>query len=176
MRKSGFLTLGLVVGAVLSFLVLIGLYDRPAPLPADIRADRIVVHKADHKMILYKDKEVLREYPISIGRGGLAPKTREHDLLTPEGLYFITGKKLNSSYYKSLRISYPSGVDIHMAKKRKVSPGSDIMIHGIRNGLGWVSYLHRRFDWTAGCIAVTNHEMDEIMNAVEIGTPIEIMH
>ncbi|HEX8394201.1 MAG TPA: L,D-transpeptidase family protein, partial [Longimicrobium sp.] len=74
----------------------------------------------------------------------------------------------------ALHVSYPAAADVAAARARGVSPGGQIMVHGIRNGAGWIGRLHRLADWTDGCIAVTNREMDEIWRAVPVGTPIEI--
>lgn len=143
-------------------------------LPAGTTADKIVVEKSRHMMTLYKDGESLRAYQISLGRGGLDPKGREGDNLTPEGLYRINGRNERSAFHLALRISYPETRDVEAAREKGQSPGSDIMIHGIRNGLGWLDTLHRQLDWTAGCVAVTNREIEEIWRVVPDGTPIEI--
>lgn len=150
----------------------------PVPgFPEDgvVRADRIVVRKADRTLRLYQDNIAVRTYRIALGGGGLAPKRREGDRRTPEGLYRIEGRNPRSAYHLSLRISYPAARDIAHAKKRGVPPGSDIMIHGLPNGKGWIGANHRRFDWTDGCIAVTDAEIEEIWAAVPDGTPIEIL-
>lgn len=83
-------------------------------------------------------------------------------------------KNEQSSYYRSMHISYPNAEDKAQARRRGVSPGGFIMIHGQRNGFGWLSTVMQKFDWTDGCIAITNDEMDEFMNLVAPGTPIEI--
>ena len=98
----------------------------------------------------------------------------ENNERTPEGLYSINGRNPNSSFHRSLQISYPDAEDRARAAGAGVDPGGLIMIHGIRNGLGWVGGLHRIIDWTNGCVAVTNAEMDEIWDSVEVGTPVEI--
>ena len=146
----------------------------PRPLPPGTRADRILVEKERHLLTLYRGDEALRSYPVSLGRGGLAPKTREGDGRTPEGRYHIIGRNPNSAYHRSLHISYPAARDIEAASARGEPPGSDITIHGIPNGRERVGEWHRKIDWTAGCIAVTNAEIDEIWRVVPNGTPIEI--
>lgn len=148
--------------------------DARDALPAGMTADRIIVEKSRHRLTLYKDGALIRTYEVSLGRGGLAPKSREGDNLTPDGLYWINGRNPHSAYHLSLRISYPDAGDMEAARARGEPPGSDIMIHGIRNGMGWLGAIHRSLDWTAGCIAVTNREIEEIWRAVPDGTPIEI--
>jgi murein L,D-transpeptidase YafK len=111
---------------------------------------------------------------VSLGRHPVGPKEREGDKRTPEGLYLVESHKLNSSFHRALKVSYPSAADRIAAEKRGQPPGSDIMVHGIRNGLGLIGRLERLRDWTSGCIAVTNPEIEEIYRAVPDGTPIEI--
>jgi murein L,D-transpeptidase YafK len=101
-------------------------------------------------------------------------KEREGDNRTPEGNYLIDSKSSDSQFYKSLHISYPSAEDIARAKANGYSPGGAVLIHGLRNDLKWIGRLHVLKDWTRGCIAVTNEELDEIWRVVPIGTPIEI--
>src|SRR5690606_10668669 len=102
------------------------------------------------------------------------PKEREGDKKTPEGQYLIDFKKPDSAYFRALHISYPNAADTVRAESKGVSPGSAIMIHGIRNGFGWIGRLHRLADWTQGCIAVTNQEMAELYQAIPEGTAIEL--
>jgi len=103
----------------------------------------------------------------------LAPKEREGDGRTPEGRYKIEAKYVNQ-YHKALRISYPDAEDRKRAAKLGVSPGGSILIHGLPNGKGYIGAAHRLYDWTLGCIAVTDEEIDEIWNLVPVGTPVEI--
>ena len=143
----------------------------PAP---EQKATRVLVLKRDHKMELLSGETVIKTYTVALGRGGLAPKQRQGDHLTPEGLYQIDRRNKNSRFYLALHVSYPNEVDRERALKLGVDPGGDIMIHGITNGLGWLGSMHRTIDWTNGCIAVTDAEMDEIWLLVPDGTPIEI--
>lgn len=143
-------------------------------LSADARADRIVVEKSRRLMTLYSQGKALKSYRVALGRGGPGPKLRRGDNRSPEGLYRISGHNPASDFHLSLRISYPSPRDLENARKRGEDPGDDIMIHGIGPGFGWLRGLHRRIDWTAGCVAVTNAEIEEIYRAVPNGTPIEI--
>jgi murein L,D-transpeptidase YafK len=143
-------------------------------LPADVRADKVVIEKSSHKMFLMNGKDILKTYTVALGSGGPGPKTQEGDGKTPEGAYRIAGRKRESRFHYALKISYPEAKDIDAARKRGVRPGGGIMIHGIRNGLGWLGPAQRMLDWTAGCIAVTDGEIDEIAHAVPDGTPVEI--
>ena len=125
-------------------------------------------------MQLFSGETVIKTYTVALGRGGLAPKQRQGDHLTPQGLYQIDRRNQDSRFYLALHISYPNEIDRERARKLGVSPGGDIMIHGITDGLGWLGSTHHMIDWTNGCIAVTDAEMDEIWLLVPIGTPIEI--
>jgi len=143
-------------------------------LAPGVLADRIVVLKSKRQLELYAHGKLLKRYAISLGRHPIGPKEREGDKRTPEGLYTIESHNPHSSFHRALKVSYPSAADRLAAEKRGVAPGGDIMIHGIRNGLGLIGRLQRRVDWTAGCMAVTNPEIEEIYRAVPDGTPIEI--
>ena len=110
----------------------------------------------------------------ALGGSPVGPKERQRDNKTPEGTYTIESRNRHSDYHLSLRISYPNEKDKKRAKELGVSPGDDIMIHGIKNGLSWVGGFHTEIDWTEGCIAVTNKEMEEIARLVPNGTPVEI--
>lgn len=145
-----------------------------SPARAESPADLIVVRKAKREMLLLREGRPLRTYSIALGRTPIGPKRRQGDGKTPEGEYTITGRNKNSSYHRSLRISYPSAEDHTRARRAGVSPGGDIMIHGLPNGLGRLGAAHRQNDWTEGCIAVTNHEIEEIWRLVPNGTPIRI--
>ena len=113
-------------------------------------------------------------FEVALGRGPNGPKQRMGDHKTPEGEYVIDAKKSHSRFYRALHISYPNQMDRKRAQEAGVDPGGDVEIHGIQNGLGWIGGVHRRFDWTDGCIAVTDDEIDEIWNQVTVGTPVEI--
>lgn len=138
------------------------------------RADSIVILKKEHVMELLAGGKVMRTYKVALGRGGLAPKEREGDGRTPEGRYTIDAKYEHSTYHKALHVSYPNADDRKRAVRLAVPPGGAIMIHGLPNGKGWVGPRHRLYDWTLGCIAVTDQEIDEIWSLVPVGTPVEI--
>ena len=144
------------------------------PLPDGSTADGILVEKALRRLTLYQGTNALRQYRVALGRRPVGDKEQEGDKKTPEGVFTIDRRKLDSSFHLSLHISYPDEFHTVRAKGKGVSPGSDIMIHGIRNGLSWAGKIHRWIDWTAGCIAVTDWEIQEIAKAVPDGTRIEI--
>ncbi len=146
----------------------------PAPVAEPERADRIVVEKATRRLALLRGDTVLATYSVSLGFAPQGHKQREGDGRTPEGFYRIEWKNPQSVAHLSLKVSYPEAADVASAQARGEPPGGDIMVHGLMNGFGWVSRLHRMMDWTHGCIAVTNAEIREIYARVEPGTPIEI--
>lgn len=149
-------------------------FSQFAPSEGEQKADAILILKKDHLMELLSRGKVFRTYKVALGQGGLAPKRREGDARTPEGHYVIDAKYEHSKYHKALHVSYPDAEDRRRAAKLGVSPGGAIMIHGLPNGKGWVGSRHRLFDWTLGCIAVTDEEIDEIWTRVSVGTSVEI--
>ena len=138
-------------------------------------ADRVVVRKAERRLQLFAGAAVLGDYEISLGRNPEGPKRALGDGRTPEGRYRIDFRKSDSDYYRALHISYPSSQDRKRAEQLGVEPGGAIMIHGLPNGLGVIGPAHRLVDWTDGCIALTNEEMDELWAMVPDGIPIEIL-
>ena len=139
-----------------------------------LRADRIVVHKARREMLLLLGNSLLRTYRIALGRDPIGHKEREGDGRTPEGRYIIDWRNPKSRYFLSLHISYPNEVDRARAAALGVDPGGDIMIHGLPPAFKDYGAAHREFDWTEGCIAVTDEEIEEIWRAVPQGAPIQI--
>ncbi len=146
----------------------------PEMAAPDQQADMILVDKSARRLSLLRDGAVLRDYRISLGANPEGHKQQEGDERTPEGEYVIDWRNPNSIAHLSLHISYPNQEDKVRAATRGVSPGGNIMIHGIANGWGWLGGWHRFWDWTDGCIAVTNAEMREIWSRVPNGTPIRI--
>jgi len=138
------------------------------------KADSILILKKDHLLELLAGGKVIRTYKVALGSGGLAPKMREGDGRTPEGHYVIDARNAASAYHRALHISYPNAEDRQRAAKLGVSPGGAVMIHGLPNGKGFIGSAHRLYDWTLGCVAVTDDEIDEIWNMVPVGTPVEI--
>jgi murein L,D-transpeptidase YafK len=138
-------------------------------------ADHIIIEKKAHRMTLYRGKKVLKTYRISLGRAPIGPKEKRGDHKTPEGHYVIDGRNPNSAYHLSLHISYPTPTQTENAEALGLSPGGQIMIHGLPNGMPNVGSLQQLYDWTDGCVAVTNSEMDEVWNLVPDGTPVDIL-
>jgi len=137
-------------------------------------ADKVLIQKKERRLTLLSKGEVIKTYKIALGGNPVGPKERQGDHKTPEGTYIIDSRNQNSGYHLSLHISYPNEKDKIRAKELGVSPGGDIMIHGIKNGLTWVGASHAEVDWTKGCIAVADHEMEEIYKLVPNGTTVEI--
>jgi murein L,D-transpeptidase YafK len=136
--------------------------------------DKVLIEKQARRLTLLTKGEVIKTYPIALGGNPVGPKERQGDNKTPEGTYIIDSRNGNSGFHLSLHISYPNEQDKRRAKKLGVSPGGNIMIHGIKNGFAQVGASHAGVDWTEGCIAVTNQEMEEIYRFVPIGTIVEI--
>ena len=145
-----------------------------SPLPRDAVADRILVEKAARRLTLFQNGRTLKSYSVALGRAPTGPKEYEGDQRTPEGIYKVDFHKSDSDYHLALHISYPEQHDVDRAAAQGLSAGSDIMIHGLPNGRGWIGRFHRRSDWTAGCIAVADFEIEEIYRAVPDGTPVEL--
>lgn len=143
-------------------------------LPADTKIDKLVVIKSKRAMEAYSNGRVIKTYRISLGQNPLGDKVSEGDKRTPEGEYTINAKNRKSAFHKNLGVSYPNQTDLHEARERGVDAGGNIKIHGLKNGIGFIGKFHRLLNWTAGCIAVTDEEMDELYKKVEIGTPIII--
>lgn len=143
-----------------------------AALPAPVT--RIVVDKSRRVMTVYNGTKPLKTYRIALGGNPEGHKQHEGDSRTPEGRYVIDAKNPNSSFHLSLRISYPNRTDTQKARRKGLSPGGAIMIHGTPDGLATLNAFGFYSDWTAGCIAVTNDEIEEIFAATRVGTPIVI--
>jgi outer membrane protein assembly factor BamD (BamD/ComL family) len=135
---------------------------------------KVLVEKGERRLSLLSKGNVLRSYKIALGGDPIGPKERQGDNRTPEGTYIIDSRNRDSGYHLSLHISYPNERDVKRAKALGVSPGGNIMIHGLKNGFSWVGDSHAESDWTRGCIAVTDEEIEEIATLVPIGTTIEI--
>lgn len=160
---------------VLVIIALCGLGSARAGSNAGIHADRVRVFKRERRLELVNQGRVIKSYRIALGGEPVGPKARQGDHRTPEGLYILDSRNAHSQFYKSIHISYPNAQDRASARRQGVSPGGDVFVHGLPNGYGWVGSSHRLKDWTDGCIAVTNDEIDEIWSAVKDGTPIEIL-
>jgi murein L,D-transpeptidase YafK len=160
---------GLAIG--LSWALAVG--ARPAGKPS-LRADRIVVEKAGRRLTLMWQGRPVKAYRVALGRDPVGKKRCEGDHRTPEGIYRIDSRNAQSAYHRSLHVSYPNTEDTADARRLRCSPGGSIMIHGLPNGYGWIGASHRLRDWTLGCIAVTDPEIEEIWSAAPNGTMVEI--
>lgn len=138
-----------------------------------VKADRIVILKSKHLMILMANGKPLRSYRVALGRASGA-KERQGDHKTPVGQYVIDEKNAQSRFHLALHISYPNAADRKRAHDAGVDPGGAIMIHGVEKQFAWLGSLQHEVDWTDGCIAVTDGEMDEVWQLVPVGTPVEI--
>ena len=145
--------------------------DNP-PLPTSAVADKVLVLKSERKLLLMKGNELLKTYTVSLGGNPVGLKIREGDHKTPEGNYVLDRHNSHSQYHKSIHISYPNADDVARARKLGVPTGGDLFIHGLPND--YEGPTQQLGDWTEGCIAVTNAEIDEIWRVVADGTPIEI--
>jgi murein L,D-transpeptidase YafK len=137
-------------------------------------ADSLVVAKRAHTLTLFHMGRAVRTYRVALGRAPVGDKVRKGDERTPEGLYHIDARNPGSRYYKSLHISYPDAKHIQRARSLGVSPGGDVMIHGLPPRFASYGASQADHDWTEGCIALSDQQMDEIWRAVPVGTPILI--
>ncbi|MDQ6768975.1 MAG: L,D-transpeptidase family protein [Gemmatimonadota bacterium] len=145
-----------------------------SPLPSGVRGDRLLVEKAAHRMGLFRGDSLLKVYRVALSRAPVGDKMQEGDNRVPEGVYRIDRRLEHSRFHRALHVSYPDSAHATRAHALGLAPGGDVMVHGIKNGLGWVGAWQRRLDWTKGCIAVTNAEIDELWRAVPDGAIIEI--
>jgi murein L,D-transpeptidase YafK len=138
------------------------------------KADRVIVEKSARTMTLMRDGKVLKVYKVALSREPVGAKDREGDHKVPEGEYVVDSKNPHSRFQLALHISYPNAADVQRARKLGVKPGGNIEIHGLDSKYAWVGSLQRQVDWTDGCIAVTNSEIEEIWPLVAVGTPVVI--
>lgn len=148
----------------------------PFAIIANVNAnvDLVIVDKSVRRMYLMESGTVVKEYKVALGGQVRGHKRQEGDQRTPEGLYTLDFKKEDSAFYRSMHISYPNAEDVENARSEGVKPGGAIMVHGQKNGWGNLAFVSKYFDWTDGCIALTNAEMDEFMTLVDVGTKIRI--
>jgi len=145
-----------------------------SPSLAAEKADRVLVEKAKHKLTLFNNGKVIASYHVVFGSNPVGHKEQEGDERTPEGNYTLDSKNAKSAYHKSIHISYPNAKDIANAKNKGVSAGSAIMIHGQKNGYAAFEQQTQKFNWTLGCIALTNKDMDDLWSKINVPTKIEI--
>jgi murein L,D-transpeptidase YafK len=139
------------------------------------QADHIVIEKAERRLTLYAGERPVASFFVALGQEPVGPKRCQGDNRTPEGLYRVAGRKADSDFHRALRLSYPSEADIERARAQGCEPGGDIMIHGLKNE--WSRKMGRRHllrDWTLGCVAVTNEEIERIWQMVADGVTVEI--
>lgn len=163
-----------VLLAICAFALYFYAHHNWHPVPAGTTIDGIIVEKSARKLSVIRDGNQIKSYRIALGRNPVGAKQKEGDMKTPEGIYKIDSRNAQSNFHLALHISYPSNEDNHRATARGVSAGSDIMIHGIQNGRGWIGAFHRWKNWTAGCIALTDEEIEELWRVTPDGTTIEI--
>ncbi len=158
---------------IAALLAGVGLLPMTA-VAADGRVDRVIIDKSERSLVLVNGDRPIRSYTVALGASPKGPKRFEGDERTPEGVYTIDFRNDNSAFHLALRISYPNEADRMCALEAGLDPGGQIMIHGLKNGQGWLGERHLGDDWTDGCIAVTNAEIEEIWSLVDLGTPVEI--
>ncbi|MGO7633662.1 murein L,D-transpeptidase family protein [Rhizobium leguminosarum] len=178
--RNKFIVLAAVIISLFVYTKLMAKIGSGSPPPPDApleqRADLIRVYKAERRMVLLRGDAPISTYRISLGTAAdEGPKQREGDEKTPEGRYEIDWRNPQSMAHLSLHISYPGPDDRRNAEAGGFPPGGNIMIHGLPNGWGLFGNTHQLWDWTDGCIAVTNSEMRDIWARVPNHTPIEIV-
>ena len=136
--------------------------------------DHILVLKSERKLLLMAGEDVVRSMDISLGLMPEGPKRREGDYRTPEGQYVIEAKNKNSDFFLSLKVSYPNARDLSLARELGVDPGGQIMIHGLPNEPKYAEAMYKGWDWTDGCIAVSNSDMVDLWRLIPVAMPIEI--
>ncbi len=168
MRKTGIIILIIISGLGIYY------FFPEKKLDTSKNIDKILVLKSERQLQVFSKGKLIKTYKISLGREPKGAKQFEGDDKTPEGKYMINDKNPNSGYHLNLGISYPSAANTRFAREKEKSPGVLIKIHGLKNGLAYIGKFHRFVDWTHGCIAVTNKEIEELYHNIKIGTPIEI--
>lgn len=192
------MTLSFLIGAATSLLPLLSPSDstratssatpkittpaKPVPTPAargrltatPLAGDSVVVDKSDRTLTLYSRGAPVRIYFIALGKNPTGDKVHEGDNRTPEGVFRLIGRNPQSKFHLALRISYPDIRHVERARAKGLEPGGDIMVHGLAPEFASAGNAHRLQDWTNGCIALTNEEIEELWSAVTDGTPIEI--
>lgn len=170
LRLLGVVLLGLGAAAP----VAVGTGSAAAAAVGPGKADKVLVVKGERRLYLLRDGEILKSYRVALGKEPRGTKLHEGDGRTPEGRYVLDARNAASNFHRAIRISYPGPADRARARALGESAGGLIMIHGLPNERPAWGEEHWMFNWTSGCIAVTNREIDEIWDSVELGTPIEI--
>jgi len=138
------------------------------------RVDLVRVVKSEHRLYLMSNGRIVDTFHVALGRHPVGTKQQEGDGRTPEGRYVLDYRNAGSAFHKSFHVSYPNSNDLAAAERRGVKPGGMIMLHGQKNGLGWLGAISQRLDWTDGCIALSNDDMDRLWQRIEVPTPIQI--
>jgi len=159
---------------IIKYLLVCAVVVCPVTVVSGQTADLVLVEKSESLLHLIRDGEVFASYRVKFGKNPRGHKQQQGDSRTPEGRYILDYKNPNSAFYKSIHVSYPNAQDRASARRRGVDPGGDIMIHGQANGWRWLTPLSQLFNWTDGCVALTDQDMDAVWNSVPTGTPIEI--
>jgi murein L,D-transpeptidase YafK len=171
MRTKLVITIFLLIGLAATFFLM---HYNCNLSPAGTMIDRIVVEKSARRLLIFRQDKLIKTYRVALGHNPIGAKEEEGDMKTPEGIYRIDQRKADSAYHLALHISYPSTSDTFRAVKRGVSSGGDIEIHGLPTGHSAIGAAHRLSDWTTGCIAVTDEEIEELWRVTPVGTAIEI--
>lgn len=146
----------------------------PAPLAPGASVDKLLVIKSARQLQLLSHGVPVKTYRVSLGKQPRGPKEREGDRRTPEGLYWVDWRKVSDRYNLALHLSYPNARDANKARNAGVDPGGMIMIHGTPASEDYPEWYFQSLDWTDGCIALKNNDMQEVWNLVKDGTMIEI--
>jgi murein L,D-transpeptidase YafK len=167
--KSSLILFSLLIPALLSPMA-----NASSNKQYNAKVDLVVVNKSQSRLSIIRDGKTIKSYLIAMGDAPNGHKLKEGDQRTPQGRYFLDYKKSDSAFYKSIHISYPNEEDKLRADALGISPGGMIMIHGENPRSTLSPEEAQKYNWTNGCIAVTNKEMDELWRMIEPGTPIEI--
>lgn len=173
-----FIAIGLSLAAIIGTSTIAAAKNtakQKQPISNKAIIDKVYVDKSERRLQLLSGDKVIESYHIALGNSPIGHKQQQGDQRTPIGSYTLDYKNENSIAHRSIHVSYPNAADKAYANSRGVNPGGDIMIHRQMNGFGHLAWLNQQRDWTDGCIAVTDDEMDEIMAAVKVGTTIEIV-
>jgi len=149
--------------------------ERAAPAGVLLPADRVIVRKAERRMDLVRDGQMIASYRVSLGLNPSGPKQREGDFRTPEGSYRLTRRNARSEFFLAVQVSYPEAVDAVLARRNGWSPGGLIMVHGLPNVPKYARERYLNSDWTDGCIALSNEDMLDFWLLTGDGTAIEIL-
>lgn len=158
-----------------SFAAVFPANAEPDDIPPSLRFDRLVIEKKKRLLTAFANGKAVRIYRVSLGQAPVGPKRVEGDKKTPEGAYRVDGKNPHSRYYKNLGVSYPNEQDVKNARALGKSPGGAIKIHGLGPEFRHLGKEQWQYDWTLGCIAVTDEEIDELYAHTDVGAVIEIL-